>query len=60
MNEEFHKFLIYQTPNNQIRVDVFLQNETLWLTQKAMAALFDVAKSLLVNIYQIFMLQMSF
>ena len=45
MNEEFQNFLIYQTPNNQIRVDVFLQNETLWLTQKAMAALFDVAKS---------------
>ena len=45
MKEDFQKFLIYQTPNNEIRVDVFLQNETLWLTQKAMAALFDVAKS---------------
>lgn len=45
MNEEFQKFLIYQTPNDQIRVDVFLQNETLWLTQKAMAELFDVSKS---------------
>lgn len=45
MNEDFQNFLIYQTPNNEVRVDVFLQNETLWLTQKAMAALFDVAKS---------------
>jgi hypothetical protein len=45
MNEDFQKFLIYQTPSNEIRVDVFLQNETLWLTQKAMAALFDVTKS---------------
>ncbi|MCI3939416.1 virulence RhuM family protein [Chryseobacterium aahli] len=45
MNEDFQKFLIYQTPNNEVRVDVFLQNETAWLTQKSMAALFDVAKS---------------
>ncbi|UFH30546.1 virulence RhuM family protein [Chryseobacterium sp. C-71] len=45
MNEDFQKFLIYQTPNNEVRVDVFLQNETLWLTQKAMAVLFDVTKS---------------
>ncbi|MBD8083069.1 virulence RhuM family protein [Chryseobacterium caseinilyticum] len=42
MNGDFQKFLIYQTPNNEVRVDVFLQNETAWLTQKSMAALFDV------------------
>ncbi|MDR0729187.1 MAG: cell filamentation protein Fic, partial [Prevotellaceae bacterium] len=35
-------FLIYNTPNNDVRVDVYLHNETVWLTQKAMAALFDV------------------
>lgn len=45
MNEDFQKFLIYNTPNEEVRVDVFLQNETLWLTQKTMASLFDVAKS---------------
>lgn len=45
MDEEIQKFLIYNTPNEKVRVDVFLQNETLWLTQKAMAKLFDVAKS---------------
>lgn len=45
MNDEFQNFLIYQTPNQTVRVDVFLQNETLWLTQKAMAELFDVSKS---------------
>ncbi|KQS90029.1 virulence RhuM family protein [Chryseobacterium sp. Leaf394] len=42
MNGDFQKFLIYQTPNNEVKVDVFLQNETTWLTQKSMAALFDV------------------
>ena len=55
MNEDFQKFLIYQTPNNQVRVDVFLQNETAWLTQKAMAALFDVDRTVITkhiqNIY---------
>lgn len=45
MHEEIQKFLIYDTPNEKVRVDVFLQNETLWLTQKAIATLFDVSKS---------------
>jgi hypothetical protein len=40
--EEKNNFLIYNTPNNDVRVDVYLHNETVWLTQKAMAALFDV------------------
>lgn len=42
MQNEAKNFLIYSLPNNQVRVDVFVQNETLWLTQKAMASLFDV------------------
>ena len=41
MNEKFQNFLIYQNPNGEVRVDVFIQNETFWLTQKAMAVLFD-------------------
>ncbi|WP_139421305.1 virulence RhuM family protein [Chryseobacterium mulctrae] len=41
MKEEIQNFLIYNTPNEKVRVDVFLQNETLWLTQKAMASLFE-------------------
>ena len=42
MQDEAKNFLIYSLPNNQVRVDVFVQNETLWLTQKAMASLFEV------------------
>ena len=42
MQNEAKNFLIYSLPNNQVRVDVFVQNETLWLTQKAMANLFEV------------------
>ena len=41
MLNEAKNFLIYSLPNNQVRVDVFVQNETFWLTQKAMAALFE-------------------
>lgn len=45
MEEEIKNFLIYNTPDEKVRVDIFVQNETFWLTQKAMATLFDVAKS---------------
>lgn len=36
------QFLIYSTPQEDIKVDVVMRDETIWLTQKAMAALFDV------------------
>lgn len=35
-------FILYQSDDGTIRMDVFLQNETIWLTQKMMAQLFDV------------------
>lgn len=41
MQNEAKNFLIYSLPNNQVRVAVFVQNETLWTTQKAMAMLFE-------------------
>ncbi len=36
------EFLLYKTPNGEVRVDVLLQNETIWMPQKKMAELFDV------------------
>ncbi len=36
------QFFIYNTPQEDIKVDVLMQDETIWLTQKAMAALFGV------------------
>lgn len=36
------QFLIYNTPQEDIKVDVVVRDETIWLTQKAMATLFDV------------------
>lgn len=44
MRKSEANFLIYNTPNNEVRVNVFLENETLWLTQKAMAELFGVQR----------------
>jgi len=35
-------FLLYTTPAGDVRLDVVLMNETIWLTQKAMAELFSV------------------
>ncbi|SFE86239.1 virulence RhuM family protein [Flavobacterium xueshanense] len=41
MEENVKKFILYTAPSGEIRVDVLLQNETIWLSQKAMALLFD-------------------
>ena len=35
------QFLIYNTPQEDIKVNVVMRDETIWLTQKAMAELFD-------------------
>jgi hypothetical protein len=36
------QFLLYTTPNGAVKVDVFFKNESVWLTQKALAELFAV------------------
>ncbi len=36
------KFLLYETEDGKISVDVILKDETIWLSQKSMAELFDV------------------
>ncbi|MEG2285368.1 MAG: hypothetical protein RSB90_07365 [Eubacterium sp.] len=41
MNNEL-QFLIYNTPEEDISVNAVVKDETIWLTQKAMAELFDV------------------
>ncbi len=38
-------FILYTDENGDVKVEVFLKDETLWLTQKAMAELFGTAKS---------------
>ncbi len=38
------EFLLYQADDGQVRLDVRLQDETVWLTQPAMAALFQTTQ----------------
>ncbi len=42
VQDEVTEFLLYSAPNGQVKVEVLLNNETLWLTQKRMAELFAV------------------
>lgn len=37
----FTEFLLYTTPNGKVRVEIFLHNENIWLSQKLIALLFD-------------------
>ena len=41
MNKEFN-FLVYSAPDKDIKVNAVIKDETIWLTQKAMAELFGV------------------
>lgn len=36
------EILLYQTPQGDVRVECLFQDETIWLTQKVIAALFGV------------------
>jgi hypothetical protein len=38
-------FILYTSQDGEVRVDVFIHNESVWLTQKAMQDLFDRSKS---------------
>jgi hypothetical protein len=41
-NNSFTEILLYTTPNGKVKVEIFLRDENLWLTQKKMADLFGV------------------
>ena len=41
-NNTFTEFLLYTTPDGQVKVDIFLKDETIWLPQKRIAELFGV------------------
>jgi len=52
----FNEILLYTTPNGKVKVEIYLQNETIWLTQQKIADLFGVDRSVvtkhLINIYK--------
>ncbi|WP_300493126.1 virulence RhuM family protein [uncultured Methylophaga sp.] len=42
VQDQTTEFLLYTVPNGEIKVEVLLSDETIWLTQKRMAELFGV------------------
>jgi len=40
--DELTEFLLYTAPDGQVKVECILHDETIWLTQKRIAELFDV------------------
>lgn len=42
VQDQVTEFLLYTAPNGDVKVEVLLNNQTLWLTQKRMAELFGV------------------
>lgn len=42
MNDKQFQFLLYKTADETVSVNAVIKDETIWLTQKAMAQLFDV------------------
>jgi hypothetical protein len=41
----FSNFVIFQTENGKVNIDVFFKDETLWLTQKLIAELFEKGRT---------------
>lgn len=44
LQDQTTEFLLYTAPTGEIKVEVLLSGETLWLTQKRMAELFGVQR----------------
>jgi len=43
-NNSFTEFLLYTTPNGKVKVEIFLRDENIWLTQDKIALLFGVQR----------------
>jgi hypothetical protein len=54
-NNSFTEFLLYTTPNGNVKVEIFLRDENIWLTQARISELFGIERSVatkhLKNIY---------
>lgn len=44
-SDELSEFLLYTAPDGAVKVEIYFQNETVWLTQQKIAELFGVGKS---------------
>ena len=53
---QFNDILLYTTSDGNVKIEVFFENETFWLSQKKMAELFGVQRPAITkhlkNIYE--------
>lgn len=42
---ELSEFILYTAPSGEVRVEIYVQNETIWLTQQKIADLFGVDRT---------------
>ena len=45
--KEFQEILLYKDSNGNVKVDVFIMNEDIWMSQAQLARLFDVDRSVI-------------
>lgn len=45
--QKFDNFVIFQTADGKVNIDVFFREETIWLTQKAISELFEKDRSVI-------------
>jgi len=45
--QQFSNFVIFQTDDGKVNIDVYFKDETLWLTQKAVSTLFEKDRSVI-------------
>ena len=45
--EKFSNFVIFQTETGKVNVEVFVKDETVWLSQKALSELFVKERSVI-------------
>lgn len=45
--EKFNNFVVYKTEDGLVNIDVYFYNDTLWLSQKLIAKLFDTDRSVI-------------
>jgi hypothetical protein len=44
---EQNNFILYSTPAGEVKLNVLLENETIWLTQEQMSQLFERERSVI-------------
>jgi hypothetical protein len=54
-----NEFLVYQTEDGRIKIDVRLEDETVWLAQQAIAELFQTTPQNITIHLKIFLMKVS-